>query len=191
MSEAAGRLDLGSSADVAVRNRKLEQLINPENNLPEVDAYPILGGTFSNEDLRNKYPEEALLPLQEALSTGRGVSLILGYRDRMAADMRLQPVDGTRLWQVVDTWVHGGDWLVPPEQSLRGLGLGKRLFLELFKRLPPGTEVTHNELTPDGKRMWAWLAEKGIAVKPTGDLDGASGEYVTRINELTQGQDSI
>lgn len=183
---ATGHLDQDPSKDIAARNQELERLLNPENGLPEVDVYPVLGGTFSHEDLENKYPEGTLLPLQEALDTDQGVTLVLGYSGRNAADITLQPVDGTRLWRVIDTWVPGGDQ-VPEELSLRGLGLGKRLFLELFKHLPMGSEVTHNQLTPtDGKRMWAWLEEKGIAVKPNGDMDGAPGEYVTRLNELVQ-----
>lgn len=183
-----GQLDLDPSQEIAARNRKLDQLLNPENRLPEVDVYPLLlRGGFSTADLDNKYPEGTLLPLQEALDTSRGVVLALGYNGRIAADITLQPVDGMRLWQVVDTWVPGGDQ-VPQHLSLRGLGLGKRLFLELFKHLPLGTELTHNGLTTDGKRMWAWLEESGIVIRPNGDIDGAPGEYITRLSELIQDQ---
>ncbi len=182
---APSHLDLDSARDIDRRNQILEQLLNPEDSLPKVDVYPLLGGTFSAEDLKDKYPQGTLLPLQEALNTNQRVTLVLGYDDRNAADVTLQPVDGTKLWQVVDTWVPGGDQ-IPEELSLRGFGLGKRLFLELFKHLPLGTEVTHNELTEDGKRTWAWLEEKGLAVRPNGDTNGEPGEFITQVNKLAQ-----
>jgi len=105
--------------------------------------------------------------------------LVLGVHRQNIADATLIPVDrrNPRLWQVIDTLVF------PPFQ---GQGYGNKLFLELFKSLPPGVEITHNYLTPDGERMWRKLERRGLVrkVNPNPETERNAGTYVSRIGEL-------
>lgn len=180
--QPAGLQHEQAEADVAERNKKIEQLLDPDHRLPDVDVYPLLGTTFSPADLAHKIPEGTLLPVEEATQANRRVCVFLGVDGQIGGSIELTPENGLQdnTLSVIDVHV--------PER-LRGQGYGKRLYVETLKALPPGVEMTsHSNLKPDGQRMWGWLLEHDLA-RPRDDFqpDGVAGAYITQLGSLHVG----
>ena len=155
---------LRPSEQVEVRNVWLEQVLDPDNNLPSVGVV-LLDGAM------NKC--EVTLP-PDIPFVGNAGSL---YINKLGTD------------ETIGDAVFGKDDSVPMKlvvtdtsviQGERGKGYGKRLYLEALKSLPAGFGlISHSMLSADAELIWQWLVDAGVAQERKERPNGQLGKYET------------